>query len=98
MGKPCKTVQKSYSSSVYIDIGTGRIAFLLPKAVQNELFLQAVHTCTPWRNSTFVAQNRTNVHALGFGALKTQKKRQTRKGPTETSETSETSETTNKIQ
>ena len=33
-----------------------------------QLFLQAVHTCTPWKNSIFVAQNRANV-PLGFGAL-----------------------------
>ena len=62
--KPCK----SYSSSVYIDIGTGRIAFLWRNTVRNELFLQAVYEYTPWKNSTFVAQNRTNV-PLGFGVL-----------------------------
>ena len=43
-----------------------RIAFLLPKAVQNELFLQAVHTCTPWRDS--IVWPKADV-PLGFGVL-----------------------------
>ena len=35
MGKPCKTVQKSYSSRPYIQVHPRRIAFLLRKTVQN---------------------------------------------------------------
>ena len=37
------------------------------KTVQNELFLQAVHTCTPWRNSILL--RKTAQMSLGLAPL-----------------------------
>ena len=54
--KQCKTMQNSCHA--------------MRKIVQNEILLQAVHTCTPCSNSIFSAQNRVKssrpyVHVLG---------------------------------
>ena len=54
-------------TSAYIDVGAVRIAILWRKTVQNELFLQAVHTCTPWRNSILL--RKTAQMSLGLAPL-----------------------------
>ena len=41
----------------------GKSCHAMQKIVRNELFLQAVHTCTPWRNSIFSAQNRVKSYS-----------------------------------
>ena len=58
-----KTVQKSYYSRVYIHVGPVVIAFCSAKM----LFLQAVHTCTPCKNS--ISWRKTVQMSLGLAPL-----------------------------